>query len=153
MRKFFMLITIALSSTLCFAEYVIAGENISSENFNLGLYSLKLKQYELDKFQHTDKIYALAMATILPGAGHVYAGEPSRGVSFVGAEFVCAIIYMLGLEAWEKADTDDEWRRASGTMSIGSLGFLIFKVFEWYDAMLLIDEKNVKLRKQLDLMI
>jgi hypothetical protein len=126
-------------------------ENISSENINIGLYNLKLKQYELNKFSHKDKIYALAMTTILPGAGHIYAQEPVRGFSFVGSEFICAMVYLIGLDMWKKADTDDKLTNASNTMFVGNLGFIIFKVFEWYDVMFLIDNKNAELRKKLEI--
>jgi hypothetical protein len=139
---------------LCLVSSVFADDTaVSKNNIDLGLYELRLKQYELDKGHNIDKVYALAMTSLLPGSGHIYAGEPGRGLFFAVGEILFLLINAMGTAQLYKTATNEEYESAIFTISWGAIGFTIVKIFEMYDAMLVIDEKNEKLRDSLGLKV
>jgi hypothetical protein len=123
----------------------------NTPNLNVELYKLKLTQYGLDKNYNIDKAYALGMTALLPGAGHIYAGDPARGGSFVFIELFCLGVNALASADFASSVSDEQNRVRGAVINISAFGYMFFKILEMYDVMLTVDEKNKKLRDELGL--
>ena len=151
MRKEITLIFAVLLLCACgfakLADLQIQYQITSTENVDIGLYNLKLKQYELDKFDHKDKTHALAMSAILPGLGHVYAGAYDKAGGFFLSEI---LLFAGGMIAMSSTNNDMNTDNTStGVLLWTILGMV--KMFEFYNVVYTIDERNSELRQELDI--
>jgi hypothetical protein len=118
---------------------IITGKAKMNIKYLKGKYSIKNYSY-----QKTDK-YSPAIAGVLalvPGVGHIYAGEPKRGLIFLGGMSASFVIFVSGYALAWNGDTFISYPLFFG----GAIGVLVIYVCNFIDAVQVAKVKNLVIR-------
>jgi hypothetical protein len=85
--------------------------------------------------EHKDTVVALLMALMLPGVGHMYAGEVKKGV-FILAFFIIIGIAITGafVGTFMTFDTGGDMSSAAGLILVGLIITVVIWLYQVYDA-------------------
>jgi len=89
---------------------------------------------------------AVGIAWFLPSLGHAYAGDWGRGLLFLAAEITSLVVMTTGISSDPAGHT-----AYTSNYTIGLCGFLISRIWEYFDAYSTAEVNNSKLKKRLDI--
>lgn len=118
---------------------------VSSAQYRKYKNSYVAKSYS---YQSEDRYKPLTagVLAIIPGAGHIYAGEPIRGLIFPVGMAVSAYLISCGsLTEWAAQGSPNS---GSSLTAVGLISFVGFYTFNFFDAVKVTKIKNMHLRQK-----